>query len=64
MSALGQKQTCAAQEGMSALAPRAFEIADIAFPMEAHASSRAMSAFMVAIRGEADIPSCAAHVCF
>jgi len=29
MSALGQKQTCAVQEGMSALPPRAVEIADI-----------------------------------
>ena len=32
MSALGQKQTCTVQEGMSALPPRAFEIADIAGP--------------------------------
>ena len=29
MSALGQKQTCAAQEDMSALPPKAVEIADI-----------------------------------
>jgi hypothetical protein len=29
MSALGQKQTCAVQEGMSALPPKAVEIADI-----------------------------------
>ena len=32
---------------------KAFEIADIAFPMGGHAPCRAMSAFTVAIRGEA-----------
>ena len=32
MSALGQKQTCATQKGMSALPPKAVEIADIAGP--------------------------------
>jgi hypothetical protein len=32
MSALGQKQTCAAQKGMSALPSKAVEIADIACP--------------------------------
>ena len=32
MSALGQKQTCAVQEGMSALPPKATEIADIVDP--------------------------------
>ena len=32
MSALGQKQTCAAQKVMSALPPKAVEIADIVCP--------------------------------
>ena len=40
MFALGQKQTCAAQKVMSALLPKAFEIADIAFPKKGRASCR------------------------
>ena len=32
--------------------------------LEEHASCKAMSAFTVAIRGKADMPFCAAHVCF
>ena len=37
MSALGQKQTCAVQNRMSALPPKAIEIADIVGPMKGRA---------------------------
>jgi len=70
MSALGQKQTYALQNVMSALHPKACAVQLAMSAMGQKRTSRAdmtvfsMSAFAVAIGCKADMAYCGAHVCF